>query len=187
MSFARHHRSAADHLHEKSVSSELGQIGTVHRDKFTVTMRGCWASRPVGVFPGKIAIGNKDPMAGGRHLVPGAEGTSRPRPCENVREPRQRRTVFSIAFFGQPSPELLVFRLIKSRRTFYAQIERGSFRGERTSGCDAQKTSGSSPRPIWRGQPPSSIVIYPRYVHDLPLPKPGLETAGKLVGCRLMR
>ena len=50
------------------------------------------------------------------------------RPCENVREPRKRRTVFSIAFFEQPSPELLVFRLTKSRRTFYAQVERGSFR-----------------------------------------------------------
>ena len=50
------------------------------------------------------------------------------RPCENVLEPRKRRSVFSIAFFGQPSPELLVFRLTKSRRTFYAQIERGSFR-----------------------------------------------------------
>ena len=27
-------------------------------------------------------------------------GGSRPRPCKNVREPRKRRTVFSIAFFG---------------------------------------------------------------------------------------
>jgi hypothetical protein len=52
----------------------------------------------------------------------------RPRPCENVREPRKRRTVFSIAFFGWPSPALLVFRLTKLRRTFYAQIERASFR-----------------------------------------------------------
>jgi hypothetical protein len=34
------------------------------------------------------------------------------RPCENVREPRERRIVFSIAFFVQPSPELLAFRLI---------------------------------------------------------------------------
>jgi hypothetical protein len=48
--------------------------------------------------------------------------------CENVREPRERRIVFSIAFFVQPSPELLAFRFTKSRRTFYAQIERGSFR-----------------------------------------------------------
>jgi hypothetical protein len=48
--------------------------------------------------------------------------------CENVREPRKRRTVFSIAFFEQLSPELLVFRLTKLRRNFFAQIERGSFR-----------------------------------------------------------
>ena len=37
-------------------------------------------------------------------------GKVRPRPCENVRELRKRRTVFSIAFFGYPSPALLVFR-----------------------------------------------------------------------------
>jgi len=49
------------------------------------------------------------------------------RPCENVREPRKRRTVFSIAFLGYPSPAPLVFRLTKLRRTFYAQIERASF------------------------------------------------------------
>ena len=53
---------------------------------------------------------------------------SRSRTCENVREPRKRRIVFFIAFLRQPSPELLVFRLTKSRRTFYAEIERGSFR-----------------------------------------------------------
>jgi hypothetical protein len=34
-----------------------------------------------------------------------------------VREPRKRRTVLSIAFFEQPSPELLVLRLTKSRTT----------------------------------------------------------------------
>jgi len=67
------------------------------------------------------------------HLLP----TGLPaHPCKNVHEPRKRRSVFSIAFFGQPSPELLVFILTKSRRTFYAQIERGSFRtvsGKKTS------------------------------------------------------
>ena len=50
------------------------------------------------------------------------------RPCENVRERRNRGTVFSIAVFGQPPSELLVLRLKKSRRTFYAQIECRSFR-----------------------------------------------------------
>jgi hypothetical protein len=55
-------------------------------------------------------------------------GREPPRPCENVRERRNPRIVFSIAFFGQPPPELLVLRLKKSRKTFYAQIERGSFR-----------------------------------------------------------
>src|SRR5262245_51315084 len=49
------------------------------------------------------------------------------RPCENVREPRKRRTVFSIALFEQPSRELFGFQIDQMRRTFYAQIERGVF------------------------------------------------------------
>src|SRR5215470_11833825 len=61
-------------------------------------------------------------------LVPASQGGSRPRPCENVREPRKRRTGFSIAFLAQPPPAFLVFRLTKLRRTFYEQIERASFR-----------------------------------------------------------
>src|SRR6516162_2670549 len=48
--------------------------------------------------------------------------------AKTVREPRTCRIIFSIAFFGRPSPELLVFSLTKSRITFYGQIERGSFR-----------------------------------------------------------
>jgi hypothetical protein len=58
----------------------------------------------------------------------GTNGSYGSKPCENVRERRTRRIVFSIAFFRQPLPELLVLRLKKSKRTFYAQIERGSFR-----------------------------------------------------------
>jgi len=57
------------------------------------------------------------------------------RPCENVRERRNHRIVFSIAFFGQPPSGLLVLRLKKSRRTFYAQIERGSFRTASVDCC----------------------------------------------------
>src|SRR5215472_7978036 len=56
-------------------------------------------------------------------LKSGANVCNGSSPCENVRDPRKRRTVFSIAFFGYPSPALLVFRLTKSRRTFYAQNE----------------------------------------------------------------
>ena len=59
------------------------------------------------------------------------------RPCENVRERINRRIVFSIAFFGQPLRDLLVLRLKKSKRTFYAQIERGSFR---TASVDSRQT-----------------------------------------------
>ena len=49
------------------------------------------------------------------------------RPCENVREPRKRRTGFSIAFLGCRRQHFF-FRLTKLRRTFYEQIERASFR-----------------------------------------------------------
>jgi hypothetical protein len=45
-----------------------------------------------------------------------------------VREPRKRRTVFSIAFFGIAVVSIFVFRFTKLRRTFYEQIEHGSFR-----------------------------------------------------------
>src|SRR5205809_157118 len=50
-----------------------------------------------------------------------------PRLCENAQEPTRRRIVSSIAFFRGRPPALFVFRLTKSRRTFYAQIERQRF------------------------------------------------------------
>ena len=43
--------------------------------------------------------------------------------CENAQEPTRRRIVFSIALFPIAATALFVFRLTKSRRTFYAQIE----------------------------------------------------------------
>src|SRR6516162_6678759 len=48
--------------------------------------------------------------------------------CENVRKPRMRRMVFLYCLLLIAPPELLVFRLTKSRRTFYAHDERLSFR-----------------------------------------------------------
>jgi hypothetical protein len=50
------------------------------------------------------------------HLPAGPNSRKGSRPCENVRERRNRRIVFSIALFGQPPSELLVLRLKKSRR-----------------------------------------------------------------------
>ena len=38
--------------------------------------------------------------------------------CENVREPRKRRTVFSIAFFEQPSPEIFGFQIDQIEKIF---------------------------------------------------------------------
>src|SRR5690349_6747528 len=75
------------------------------------------------------------------------------RSCENVREPRKRRIVFSIAFFGQPSREFLVFRLATSRRTFYAQNERGSFRTWGNSGSAPNKGHWESAPRNRRGPP----------------------------------
>ena len=44
-------------------------------------------------------------------------------PCENTQEPTRRRIVFSIALFPTAATALFLFRLTKSRRIFYAQIE----------------------------------------------------------------
>jgi len=43
--------------------------------------------------------------------------------CENAQEPTRRRIVFSIALFPVATAAPFLFRLTKSRRTFYAQIE----------------------------------------------------------------
>src|SRR5215472_7110731 len=43
-------------------------------------------------------------------------------PCENAQERTRRRIVFSIALF-RSRPALFLFRLAKSRRIFYAQID----------------------------------------------------------------
>ena len=43
--------------------------------------------------------------------------------CENAQEPARRRIVFSITLLPIAVTALFVFRLTKSRRTFYAQTE----------------------------------------------------------------
>ena len=54
--------------------------------------------------------------------------------CENLHERRTRSIVFSIVFPRWRSSVFLVFRLTKSRRTFYAQSEsRGFHTASRTS------------------------------------------------------
>jgi hypothetical protein len=54
---------------------------------------------------------------------------------KNVREPRKRRIIFLLPSSDSPSPAFLVFRLSKLRRTFYAQIARGSFRTASVDSC----------------------------------------------------
>src|SRR5215467_2295438 len=56
-------------------------------------------------------------------LTPPRHISTLPRPCENAQEPTRRRIVFSIALFPIAATALFLFRLTKSRRTFYAQIE----------------------------------------------------------------
>src|SRR5215468_4798654 len=51
----------------------------------------------------------------------------RPRLCENTQELTRRRIVFSIALFPTAATALLIFKLTKSRRIFYAKIERLCF------------------------------------------------------------
>jgi hypothetical protein len=48
--------------------------------------------------------------------------------CENVRKPRMRRMVFLYSLLPIAPAKFLVFKLTKSRRTFYAHDERLSFR-----------------------------------------------------------
>jgi|SRR6516225_8388776 hypothetical protein len=65
--------------------------------------------------------------------------------CENVRKPRMRRMVFLYCLLLIAPPELLVFRLTKSRRTFYAHDERLSFRtasGMKTRSRDQDRMAG---------------------------------------------
>src|SRR5215472_13501375 len=47
--------------------------------------------------------------------------------CENAQEPTRRRIIFSIALFPTAATALFSLDLTKSRRTFYAQIERLCF------------------------------------------------------------
>src|SRR5262249_28111345 len=46
-----------------------------------------------------------------------------PRLCKNAQEPTMRRIVFSIAHFLIAATALFLFRLTKSRKTFYVQVE----------------------------------------------------------------
>src|SRR6516164_2587217 len=52
-----------------------------------------------------------------------ANGRYGARLCEKTQEPTRRRIVFSIALRQIAATALFLFRLTKSRRTFYAQIE----------------------------------------------------------------
>jgi len=96
----------------------------------------------------------------------------RPRPCENVHEPRKRRTAFSIAFPGQPSPAVLVFRLTKLRRTFYEQIERASFRTSpdpnpsflRNSSLGPSWASSQAPGGVWLLPVPNTREVCDNFI-----------------------
>src|SRR5262249_62005672 len=52
-----------------------------------------------------------------------AYGRRCPRLCKNAQEPTMRRIVFSIAHFLIAATALFLFRLTKSRKTFYVQVE----------------------------------------------------------------
>src|SRR5262244_907706 len=67
-------------------------------------------------------------MNGGSHplrtlSLRGGNGSKCPRLCKNAQEPTMRRIVFSIAHFLIAATALFLFRLTKSRKTFYVQVE----------------------------------------------------------------
>ena len=106
--------------------------GVQGRRKTNRTLRGCRQSRQGGGLSGEkfrgLTFGRATRVQRSGSLSTRSGVGSGCRPCENVGEPRTRRTVFSITFIGQPSPALLGFRLTKLRRTFYERIERANFR-----------------------------------------------------------
>src|SRR6516165_7018028 len=74
--------------------------------------------------------------------------------CENAQEPIRRRIVFSIVLFAVAATALFVFRLTKSRRTFYAQIECLCFHI-----CGRLRERKKNPRDsIARSQVPTSVL-----------------------------
>src|SRR4029077_18676243 len=64
--------------------------------------------------------------------------------CEKAQEPARRRIVFSMALLPIAATALFVFRLTKSRRTFYARIECLCFHAAWT----LSRPSGSGPQPF---------------------------------------
>ena len=76
-------------------------------------------------------------------LCPPARSVSnRPRLCKNAQEPTMRRIVFSIAHFLIAATALFLFRLTKSRKTFYVQVECLCFHTACTQLC---RSSGGPP------------------------------------------
>src|SRR6516162_3229719 len=70
--------------------------------------------------------------------------------CENVRKPRMRRMVFLYSLLPIAPAKFLVFKLTKSRRTFYAHDERLSFRT--ASGMKSCSRRQAECRLLYRGQ-----------------------------------
>jgi hypothetical protein len=84
------------------------------------------------------------------------DGGSGARLCENAQEPARRRIIFSIALFPTAATALFLFRLAKSRRTFYAQIGRLCF--HTTSGIFADPPRGQLPAAERRKGPLAEIA-----------------------------
>src|SRR5215469_5936802 len=79
----------------------------------------------------------------------------RRRLCENTQELTRRRIVFSIALFPTAATALFIFKLTKSRRIFYAKIERLCFHT-----AWSQKRQGEGARALQRR--PGQLVGRPR-------------------------
>ena len=61
--------------------------------------------------------------ASGSNAWYGSEDGCRASLCKNAQEPTRQRIIFSVALFLIAATAILVFKLTKSRRIFYVQIE----------------------------------------------------------------
>ena len=72
--------------------------------------------------------------------------------CENAQEPTRRSIIFSIDLSPNAATALFLFRLTKSRRTFYAQIECLCFHTASVEPCrsiSVPRMAGSGAEETW--------------------------------------
>ena len=95
---------------------------------------------PIAARPGEGPLTEPTPAV---FALGCGNASSCPRLCENTQEPTRQRIVFSIVLFPTAAAALFFFRLTKSRRIFYTQIECLCFHTGAPG--DRQGVGGASP------------------------------------------